>query len=268
MQSDTWALTPADGRPWLLMLWMVSWQQTPCGSLPANEELIAARIGMPLDEFMKKRQWLMRGWWSADDGRMYHDVIVLRVQEMLEKRRSDADRKALNRAKNRTNQAKTPPESPQMSHGTPAGLQQESTVSPPPVPVPVPEPVITKEESVCVNVARTHTLPDSFKAECQASRPDLDPEIVWGVFSQKVVQRDQTIAVWKSWIARERPPAVPATSGNPAITTPGPRGPEPALVKLDQDAQRAVPIPAEIRRQLERQKFEIARANAMGKKPH
>ena len=50
-QSDTWAIASADQRPWLLMLWMIAWRQSPVASLPNNDKLIAARIGMPLEQF-------------------------------------------------------------------------------------------------------------------------------------------------------------------------------------------------------------------------
>ena len=63
---------------------------------------------------------------------------------------------------------------------------------------------VQEKNSVCG--LPTHTLPDSFKAEIQKFRPDLNPDIVWGVFVQKTNSKDRTIAVWRSWIARERPP--------------------------------------------------------------
>ena len=66
------------------------------------------------------------------------------------------------------------------------------------------QPGLNMKNSVCD--LPTHTLPDSFKAEIQVSRPDLDPDIVWGVFAQKTNPKDRTIAVWRSWIARERSP--------------------------------------------------------------
>lgn len=97
-QSDTWALAKPEARPWLLMLWLMAWKQTPCGSLPNEDELIAARIGMSLAMFKKHRGVLMRGWWLADDGRLYHDVLVQRVHEMLDKRAKDAERAARHRA--------------------------------------------------------------------------------------------------------------------------------------------------------------------------
>jgi hypothetical protein len=108
-QSDTWALAAPDARPWLLMMWMVAWEQTPCGALPNDDALIVAKIGIPAKVFAKHRSVLMRCWWLADDNRLYHDVLVQRVGEMLKKRMSDAQRAADARAR-RSNQPPTPPE--------------------------------------------------------------------------------------------------------------------------------------------------------------
>ncbi|WP_320338945.1 hypothetical protein [Burkholderia seminalis] len=123
-RSDTWALTPADLRPWLLMLWSTAWQQEPCGSLPANDELIAARIGMKTSVFAKNRDKLMRGWWRADDGRLYHNTIVTRVQEMLAARDKERNRKA--EWRDRKKAEKQSEEVPDMSHGTTPGQIWES----------------------------------------------------------------------------------------------------------------------------------------------
>ncbi|HDR9087180.1 TPA: hypothetical protein QDB10_003093 [Burkholderia vietnamiensis] len=123
-RSDTWALTPADLRPWLLMLWSTAWQQEPCGSLPANDELIAARIGMKTSVFVKNRDKLMRGWWMADDGRLYHNTIVTRVLEMLETRDKERNRKA--EWRDRKKAEKQSEQVPDMSHGTTSGQTGES----------------------------------------------------------------------------------------------------------------------------------------------
>ena len=100
-QSDTWALAAPATRPWLLMLWVTAWEQVPCGSLPAEDELIAARIGMDAKAFAKAKAVLLRRWWPAADGRLYHDTIVDRVLNMAAKRAKDAGRTARHRA-NRT----------------------------------------------------------------------------------------------------------------------------------------------------------------------
>lgn len=125
-QSDTWALAPAELRPWLLMLWLTAWKQTPCGSLPAEDDLIAARIGMPLKTFQKHRAVLRRGWWVAEDGRLYHDTIVSFVVDMMTRRRKESDRKALARAKTLADSPPIPPVVPPLSRGTDAGLHPES----------------------------------------------------------------------------------------------------------------------------------------------
>ncbi|RYF59459.1 MAG: hypothetical protein EOO27_09220 [Comamonadaceae bacterium] len=125
-QSDTWSLAPAPLKPWLLMLWMTAWRQTPCGSLPDSDELIATRIGMPLATFHKSRTVLRRGWWQAEDGRLYHDTIVGLVIDMMAKRRSEADRKARGRARTPAGVPERPADVPRDIVGTDDGLHPES----------------------------------------------------------------------------------------------------------------------------------------------
>jgi hypothetical protein len=98
-KSDTWAITPREIRPWLLLLWMVAWEQVPCGSLPNNDILIVARLEIAPKVFAKHRAAIMSGWYLADDDRLYHDTITLRVLEMLKKRAADAVRAANRRAR-------------------------------------------------------------------------------------------------------------------------------------------------------------------------
>jgi len=127
MQSDTWALASPDHRPWLLMLWAVAWQQVPCGSMPSEEALIAARLGMKAASFRKVKDVLMRGWWAAEDGRLYHDTITERVIDMMGRKEGERKRKAEYRA--RMEAERRAAESagvPGMSHGTDAGQTQDS----------------------------------------------------------------------------------------------------------------------------------------------
>lgn len=118
--SATWALAPAEARPWLLMLWMTAWRQVPCGSLDADEQIIAARIGAPPKLWAKHRAVLMRGWWRAEDGRLYHDTIAELVVEMMARRRSESDRKATQRAKRRKDSDDSPAPVPRDTRGKPA----------------------------------------------------------------------------------------------------------------------------------------------------
>ena len=128
-QSDTWALAPSEIKPWLLMLWMTAWEQSPCGSLPAADELVAARIGMPLRNFEKHRACLMRGWWLATDGRLYHDTLVERVLEMTTAKDKERNRKAEYRAR-LAGQSQSSDERPNLSHGTTAGQTVDTHGSP------------------------------------------------------------------------------------------------------------------------------------------
>ncbi len=93
-QSATWGLTTLkpDARPWLLMTWYTAWKQTPCGSMPADPEVFAGLIGASDSTFGKHRKLLLRGWWLADDGRLYHDTLVQLVQQMLDTRGTDRAR--------------------------------------------------------------------------------------------------------------------------------------------------------------------------------
>lgn len=93
-QSDTWALATTRQRPLLLMLWFIAWQQTPCGSLPADDVLIAARLGMEADAFQGDKAILLRGWWEAGDGRLYHPVLTELVLEMMGRKAGNAQRQA------------------------------------------------------------------------------------------------------------------------------------------------------------------------------
>lgn len=125
-QSDTWALASPAARPWLLMLWTTAWDQVPCGSMPADDELIAARIGLDTKAFSKLKTVLMRGWWLAADGRLYHDTIVARVHAMLVKKEKDRTRKAGWRAKKSDGKTRQSDGVPPESHGTDAGLTVDS----------------------------------------------------------------------------------------------------------------------------------------------
>ncbi len=125
-QSDTWALAPADLRPWLLMLWCESWSQVPCGSLPSDNALLAARLGMPAKLLAKHRDVLLRGWWQADDGRLYHDVIADRVLTMLASKSAERTRKAEYRARMDAERRGSPAPVPRDNTGTDAGRTRES----------------------------------------------------------------------------------------------------------------------------------------------
>lgn len=151
-QSTTWALAKPEVRPWLLMMWLTAWKQKPCGSLEDDDEVIAARLGMPPALFARHAKIMRRGWWLAEDGRLYHDTIVELVLEMLSKREAERDRKAAFRARQAAERAAAaaaagaggaapPPDVPNCpagqppdSQGTPAGETAPTTYHLPPTP--------------------------------------------------------------------------------------------------------------------------------------
>lgn len=139
-RSGTWTLAPAEVRPWLLMLWMTAWRQAPAGSFENDDALIAARIGASLEFFEKHRAILMRGWWLATDGRLYHETITLRVLEMVKKRESDAIRAARSRANKKesdaspdevTRDASVTRKRPTSEFGTRTRTRRNTPLSPP-----------------------------------------------------------------------------------------------------------------------------------------
>ena len=177
-QSATWALAPLELRPWLVMMWMVSWKQTPCGSLEDDDALIAARMGMPPDLFAKHRSLLRRNWWPAEDGRLYHDTITGAVQSMEKARWKESSRKAVSRRAKSTPPLQfvggetAPIESddyssseaagvvadPHLSRGTATGLQQVSAWNPlalPPLSSETPKPLPTEPPGPSAGNTRT-----------------------------------------------------------------------------------------------------------------
>lgn len=111
-QSDTWALADTRQRPLLLMMWFVAWQQVPCGSLPGDDAIIAARIGLLPAEFQQDKSILLRGWEQASDGRLYHGTLTEMVLEMIARKSRETERKANYRKRQKE---------AQLSHGTDTG---------------------------------------------------------------------------------------------------------------------------------------------------
>lgn len=125
-QSDTWALAEPEARPWLLMLWCTAWQQAPCGSLPSDERILCARIGIPSKLWAKHRDVLLRGWEAHDDGRLYHAVITAQVVGMLTKKAEERQRKADYRARMDAERRGSPEVVPRDKTGTGEGRTPDS----------------------------------------------------------------------------------------------------------------------------------------------
>lgn len=174
-QSDTWALATPEMRPWLLMIWLSAWRQSPCGSLPASDELIAARIGMPARQFAAHRDILLRGWWLAADGRMYHPTMTERVQELLEARAKEAARQRGWRQKNQGLTGAVTRD---------AAVTNASVTTPVPVPEPVPVPVPGSSEQKKSTEEQMDDAPRSASARKPAGPKGLELLLDAGVERQ------------------------------------------------------------------------------------
>lgn len=91
-QSDTWTLAADDERPWLLRIWLESWQSVPAGSMPGDRTVFAKRIGCTRQFLDAHQDILLRGWVLHSDGRLYHSHIAGQISAMLATRRGKADR--------------------------------------------------------------------------------------------------------------------------------------------------------------------------------
>jgi len=125
-QSDTWDMAAEIpmAQHALLMMWLIAWRQEPCGSFPNDEAVIRAKCRLPAKVWGQCRDVLMRGWWLAEDGRLYHDTIAARVLAMLDKRMKDAERTANRRARQAESDVVTP-----VSRVTRTGQPADSTAS-------------------------------------------------------------------------------------------------------------------------------------------
>jgi uncharacterized phage protein (TIGR02220 family) len=118
-QSRAWALagvTPGL-RNVLVRVWIESWEQIPMGSLPDDDQVIAALIEYPMGMFAEHRATLMSGWWKASDGRYYHPYETELVLGRLAHVNAEAERKAKWREKRATQEA-DPKRADVVSHGT------------------------------------------------------------------------------------------------------------------------------------------------------
>jgi hypothetical protein len=265
-RSDTWPLAAEIpmAQHALLMMWMVAWAQEPCGSFPDDESVIRAKCRIPAGTWAKCRGVLMRGWWAADDGRLYHDTLVKRVTEMMSRRRSDADRQHAKRARealeSQANHGVVTP----MSRVTTPGVTPESstdnrlpntdTKEPPKAPrkrgpsgssVEIPDWMPGPQWDAFVEMRRAKGSRAPFTvAAAKGIIADLTRFRAAGHDPAKVLQA----SINSGWSAVFEPKTAPSEIRS--VTVPGAAGPDPALVKLEEDAKRAVPPPADIRERM------------------
>lgn len=120
IQSDTWSLASTTEKPLVLMSLFVAWQQTPCGTLPKDDLLIAARLGIDLSNFLDHKAVLLRNWEEHSDGRLYHPVMTELVLEKIARRDRETQRKSAYRERMKSQTV------PHLSHGTDCGQTRDS----------------------------------------------------------------------------------------------------------------------------------------------
>ena len=87
--SELWALSTGEEFKAALALWGRAWQQSPAGSLPNDERLLAAFSGAG-SRWKKVREMALRGFVLCSDNRLYHRVLcedVLRAAKHKDLRR-------------------------------------------------------------------------------------------------------------------------------------------------------------------------------------
>jgi uncharacterized protein YdaU (DUF1376 family) len=98
----------------------------------------------------------------------------------------------------------------------------------------------------------TFTMPDEWGEFCEQERPDLIPNKIFNQFKdywisqagQKGVKLDW-FATWRNWVrSTNAPKQNPADIGR--ITVPSKNEPNLALLKIEEDAKKAAPIPLEV----------------------
>jgi hypothetical protein len=223
-QSDTWAI--AEEVPMaqhaLLFMWLAAWKQEPCGSFPNDEAVIRSKCRVPPKLWAGLRDVLLRGWWLAEDGRLYHPTITARVLEMLEYRKKTAERVAKHKAAMREQRAgNTLPTGESCDRndtgtGTGTNLKQEDTHTP---------------------LASEWVLPKAWGEWAIAEYPHWTPEAVRSIAEQfadhqwsKAATSADWSATWRKWCRddltqRAHPvpkpkPADKPQPGAPAITVP------------------------------------------------
>lgn len=93
-RTDAWLLLEEDERPFLLMLTLQSWRQVPCASLPNKPILLARLAGLSLERWTVLSERALADWFLAGDQRLYHPLLIERVQDMSKVRKGGKVRQA------------------------------------------------------------------------------------------------------------------------------------------------------------------------------
>lgn len=101
MASELWALASGDEFKAAIGLWCRAWKQSPPGSLPNDEKVLAAFSGAG-PKWGKVREVALRGFVLCSDGRLYHRVLCEDVKRAALKKAERRERtKAATEARNK-----------------------------------------------------------------------------------------------------------------------------------------------------------------------
>ncbi|WP_407521868.1 DUF1376 domain-containing protein [Methylobacterium oryzisoli] len=89
--SELWALSTGEEFKAAMALWGRAWQQTPAGSLPDDDRLLAAFSGTH-KRWPKVREMALRGFVKCSDGRLYHRVLCEEVARAAKHKREQHER--------------------------------------------------------------------------------------------------------------------------------------------------------------------------------
>ena len=94
MASELWALSTGEEFKAAVALWCRAWKQTPPGSLPEDDRVLAAFSGAG-SRWKKIRDMALRGFVKCSDGRLYHAVLC---EDVLRAARKKAERRGRTKA--------------------------------------------------------------------------------------------------------------------------------------------------------------------------
>jgi uncharacterized phage protein (TIGR02220 family) len=135
LNSDTHAVLPPEVRPWWAYMFIVAWAQTPCGSLPSDIRVLAAKLGCSVQFLEGYRDDLLRHWERRSDGRLYHPILIDKVDSFLKYRDNEREKKRQQRQALKAKREEQKPDAAAanvrgVSPGTPEGLTEDSPGSP------------------------------------------------------------------------------------------------------------------------------------------
>jgi len=76
LNSDFCALSTGNEFKAAIMLWCKSWTQTPAGSLPNDDQILAHMCCVNQAKWKKIKVRALHGWLECNDGRLYHPVVA------------------------------------------------------------------------------------------------------------------------------------------------------------------------------------------------